>query len=167
MKYLAAISALALALSALGTPALAQPVPRPVPAQQPDVKQVKAEVIVLHATNEGKGIDPNIGDLPQLKKPPFSAYDTYKLLDRPTLTLARGQVASHKLPNDGKLNVELKDILVEKDSEKLVVGASIDQPDGKRFVEMTVTSARGGIFFVAGPAYKGGILVLAIRVGVP
>lgn len=169
MKYFAAISAFALALAAATSPALAQPVPGPPPAQAPVVASVKAEVIVLHATNDGKGIDPSLGNdkqlLKQLKKPPMSSYDSYKLLERPVLTLDRGKNVSHKLPNEGTFNVEFKDVVVEKDKTKLIVAASIDQPDGSRFVEMTVTSARGGMFFVAGPAYKGGILVLAIRLG--
>jgi len=41
-----------------------------------------AEVMVLHAANTGKGIDPRIGEMPELGNAPFSAYDSYSLLDR-------------------------------------------------------------------------------------
>lgn len=161
MKFVAAISALAIALGGLAPAAFAQPAPQPAPSQAPAIASIKAEVIILHATNEGKGIDAHIPDLPQLKKPPFSAYDTYTLVGRPVLALDRGKTASQKLPNDGRFEATFKD--VSADGQKVVIGAALFQPDGAKFVEMSVTSAPGGVFFVAGPAYKGGILVLAIR----
>ena len=62
MKY-AAIG-IALALSMVASLAWAQPA-EPKPAAE----EALAKVIVLHATNEKKGIDPRIGNMPQLQKP--------------------------------------------------------------------------------------------------
>ncbi|MGC4092422.1 MAG: hypothetical protein QM756_32005 [Polyangiaceae bacterium] len=58
-----------------------------------------AEVLVLHATNSQKGIDPRIGAMPELKKPPFSSYDSYELLDRARLPLEPKLPKTLKLPN--------------------------------------------------------------------
>src|SRR6188472_1657746 len=58
-----------------------------------------AEISVLHATNEKKGIDERIGDMPELKNPPFSSYDSYTLLDRQKLPLVKNDPKRLKLPN--------------------------------------------------------------------
>ncbi len=138
----------------------------PKPAR---VHEAKAQVIVLHATNEHEGIDPRIGDLPQLKKPPFSAYDTYKLLDRHEVPLVGSKPGKVKLPDTRVLEIELKDVLEPKKPEekpRYLIRASIAKPgQKKKFLRrLDVNAKPGEIFFVAGQAYKKGILVLGIRV---
>ncbi len=120
-----------------------------------------AEVMVLHATNSKKGIDKRIGDMPELKKPPFSSYDSYQLLRRVRLPLDKGQARTIKLPNGRVLRTKLLDILPK---EYLRVSASINQPKGKTFLPLLEVKAKvGQAFIVAGQSYKGGILVLVIR----
>src|SRR5260221_1167105 len=76
-----------------------------------DGKPVTCEVMVLHATQQpGPGsIDPQIGNVPQLTKPPFSAYNTYKLLGKGSLPLEKGKPQTHTLPNSRILQVTLQD----------------------------------------------------------
>src|SRR5689334_778429 len=72
------------------------------PKDKPKDEAAKAyavEVLVLHATNSGEGIDSKIGDMPELKKPPFSAYDSYKLLDSARLPLDKEHPQRMRLPN--------------------------------------------------------------------
>ena len=74
--------------------AIALPAPRassaPDASARPDSDQnLAAEVLILHATNEKKGIDPRIGALPELAKAPFSNYDSYRVLDRVRLPLKK------------------------------------------------------------------------------
>ena len=130
--------------------------------------QARAEIIVLHATNDHTGIDPKIGKLPELAKPPFSSYDSYKLLDRAEVQLAQGAAQQRKLPDDGQLAVTLKDVLPpEKKGEppRFSVAARIQKPGGKAFLPaLEVSAKKGEIFFVAGQTYKGGILVIGIRI---
>src|SRR4051794_30970204 len=66
-------------------------------AQAPST--VSALIMVMHATQSdgGGSIDPGIGNMPQLKKPPFSAYNTYKLLDKKVLPLEKGKPVTHSL----------------------------------------------------------------------
>lgn len=124
--------------------------------------KVKAEVMVIHAT---KGPDPGsydarIGDVSRLKEPPFSAFNTYKLLDKQTLELESGKNGSVKLPNGRSLQVSYAGLTPDNRHD---VSASISQADGNSFLKLLRVSASvGQTFFVAGQSYQGGNLVLAI-----
>lgn len=130
---------------------------------QPPAK-VTAEVMVLHATQQpGPGsIDPQIGNLPQLKRPPFSAYNTYKLISRKDLSLEKGKPQPETLANGRVLQVTLNDITQDK---RYRVAAHINQPNGKEFLRLLeVTAAPNETFFVAGQSYQNGILVIGITI---
>ncbi|MFZ5892206.1 MAG: hypothetical protein ACOY0T_14205 [Myxococcota bacterium] len=120
------------------------------------------EVLVLHATNTQKGIDPRIGAMPELKKPPFSSYDSYDLLDRARLALERQSPKTLKLANGRVLETRLLEVLGK---ELVRLSASINQPGGKEFLPLLEVKAKvGQAFIVAGQRYKQGILVLVLRV---
>ncbi len=129
---------------------------------------VSAEVIILHATNDGTGIDPKIGKMPALSQPPFSSYNSYKLLERVKLPLSKGKSSTTKLPTGRDLMVSLKDVLAAKkkgEAVRYVVTASIQKPDGNSFLPLLEVNAKAGEpFFVAGQKYKGGILVIGVKV---
>jgi hypothetical protein len=137
-------------------------------AASPAKDAVSAELVVLHATNEGKGIDPKIGKMPELAKPPFSSYNSYQLLDRSKQSISKGNASKIKLPNDGVLMVSLKDVIPAKgkdDTKRYVVSASIQKPGGNNFLPLLEVNAKAGeTFFVAGQNYKGGVLVIGIKV---
>jgi hypothetical protein len=160
LKILAGSGFALVASSASQREALAQ-----APTNSPEM--VGAEIMIMHATNEGKGIDPGIGDLPELKKPPFSSYDTYKLLEKPKLTLKKAKEQELKLPNDSKLFLTFKDVVPAKgrDPEKFAVGTRIRKPkDETDFIAIVVNSPKGKFYFVAGPKHGKGILVLGIKI---
>lgn len=122
-------------------------------------KKVNAELIVLHATNDGKGIDPSIGSMPQLKKPPFSAYDTYKLLSKSELALEMGKAKTESLPNSQDLSVVYK----EKKGQRYVLNAVVKKGSSNT-LEVSVMAKSNEVFFVAGPKHGSGILVIGIKV---
>ncbi len=132
---------------------------KPKPSDQAPV--FFAEVLVLHATNEKKGIDPRIGSMPELAKPPFSSYDSYVLLDRARPPLDKQTPGTVKLPNGRSLETRLLEVL----SPDLVrMSASINHPNGKEFLPLLEVKAKiNQPFIVAGQSYKQGILVLVIR----
>lgn len=138
------------------------------PPHQAASAAMSAEVIILHATNDGTGIDPKIGKMPALGQPPFSSYNSYKLLDRVTLPLAKGKSSTTKLPTGRELMVSLKDVIEPKrkdEPRRYLVTASIQKPDGHTFLPLLEVSAKAGEpFFVAGQNYKGGSLVIGIKV---
>jgi hypothetical protein len=65
-----------------------------------------------------------------------------------------------KLPNEGKLSLKLN----EGSGDKYDIQLSITKPGGKKFVDANVKAKKGEIFFVAGPKFRKGILVVGIRV---
>lgn len=157
MKRLFLIAAVALS-SLAGTTLQASP----ALAADPAPASVNAEIMVLHATQEGSGsIDPRIGAMPQLTKPPFSAYNTYKLLDRKTVAVERGKPSSYALPNGRTLQVGIEAL-----PDKLYkVSASINRGEAGAFLKLLeVKAAPNEPFFVAGQTYEKGVLVFAITV---
>ncbi|HEY8947076.1 MAG TPA: hypothetical protein VIM73_22685 [Polyangiaceae bacterium] len=155
------VAGLALTLSA--APAGAEPRPN---AGEKDKRSDDggffAEVMVLHATNSKKGIDPRIGPMPELGKPPFSSYDSYVLLERARLPLGKETPGSLKLPNGRTLRTRLLEVL---GADTVRLSANINQPNGKEFLPLLEVKAKlGQAFIVAGQSYKNGILVLVIRV---
>ena len=95
-------------------------------------------------------------------------YNSYKLLDRVKLPLAKGKSSTTKLPTGRELMVALKDVIDSKKKDeprKYVVTASIQKPDGNSFLPLLEVNAKPGEpFFVAGQTYKGGTLVIGIKV---
>ena len=134
----------------------------PGSSAKPDPDQsLAAEVLILHATNDKKGLDPRIGKLPELGKAPFSNYDSYQLLDRVRLPLKKEE-AVLKLPNGRTLQVRLVD---EPGPDSVRLTASINRPNGKEFLPLLEVKAHvGQAFIVAGQSHKKGILVLVIRI---
>jgi hypothetical protein len=132
------------------------------------INEVQAEVIVLHATNDGKGIDPSIGKIPALERPPFSSYNSYKLLEKYDLKLPKGEAKDKKLPDGGKLALMFKEVSRGKkkdDPTKFVVSATIEKADGKQFLPgLDVNALKGEYFFIAGQKYNGGILVIGVKI---
>jgi hypothetical protein len=133
----------------------------------------KVEIMVLHATQDPKGghIDPQVAKMPQLTQPPFSAYNSYALLDKKVLGLDAAKTADpwkgkptvpYTLVNGRVLQVTLIDTLADK---RFHVGAEINQPGGASFLKLLeVKAAPNEPFFVAGQSYNGGILVIGITV---
>jgi hypothetical protein len=123
---------------------------------------VNAEILVLHGTQvEGRGsIDPAIGHLPQLRQPPLSAYNSYRLLDRRTLTLETGRSGTYTLANGRVLQVTV----VEPTSDHgFHVKAAINQPGGNAYLKLLELTAKPNEpFFVAGQPFQGGNIILAI-----
>jgi hypothetical protein len=128
----------------------------------PAAAAYSAEVLVLHATNGDKGIDARIGDMPELKKPPFSSYKSYELLQKVRHPLDKERPRTLELPNGRVLQTKLLEVLPE---DNVRFTASINQPGGKTFLPLLEVKAKQGqSFIVAGQGYKGGILVLVIRI---
>ena len=149
----------------VATPAVAKPIARAPTALGDGAREAAklfAEILVLHATNEKKGIDRRIGEMPELTKPPFSSYDSYTLVDRGKLPLEKGVPKTLVLPNKRVLETKLLEIL---GNGSVRLSASINQPGGKEFLPLLEVKAKlGQPFIVAGQSYKNGILVLVIRV---
>jgi hypothetical protein len=155
----AALVALAAGSLVLALPlrdAQAQPPPGPPPALA-----VNADVKVLLAGQvEGRGsIDPAIGNLPQLRKPPLSAFNSFHLLDKRILSLPMGRTGAYTLPNGRVLQLTF----VEPAPDGFRVLAAITRPGGNAYLkQLNLTARPNETVFVAGQSFRGGTLVLAI-----
>ena len=142
-------------------------VPAPADSTTP-AATTKAEVMVLYASNDGSGIDKTIGDHPELKKPPFSSYNSYKQLDRFDLALTQDTASTKVLPDTNTLSVTYKGKAKESkknETPRFDVMTSIQKPDGSDVLPgLEVTAKQGEFFFVGGEKYKDGALVIGIRI---
>ena len=170
---LAVFSVLALTLAA-ARHSSAQPSPppsasasasAPTPTPAPAVTAVDAEILILHASNSGRGIDPKVRDLPQLKKPPFSSYNSYHVLGQSRVALPLGKPVDTQLPNGGLFRLSFKEALAPL---RFKLATSILQPNGKPFLPLLeVSLPYNEFFFVGAQSYtdnkQEGKLVLAVR----
>jgi hypothetical protein len=133
---------------------------QPIAVQQGAQQQASMDILVLHATNQpGPGsIAPSIANMPQLKRPPFSAYNTYTQLARQSMTLVKGTPTSYTLINGRILQITLTNVLP---GPRYEISAAINQPGGGPYINLLrVTSPPNDTFFVAGQQYQGGVLVI-------
>jgi hypothetical protein len=120
------------------------------------------ELLVLHATNQKKGIDERLRDLGELTRPPFARYDSYALLELARLPLEPHATKTHRLPNGRVLGAAL---LEAPAGDSVRLSASISEPGGHAFLPLLEVRARvGQRFIVAGQKYASGILVLVLGV---
>jgi hypothetical protein len=143
------------------SPAGAEGSGAPNRGSEPAPATLYAEVTVLHATNSRKGIDPRIGPMPELRKPPFSAYDTYVLVERTRLPLVKDRPKQLPLPNGWVLETQLG---ARVSADEVRFSAAVTKPNGREFLPLLQVKARiGQQFVVAGQRHQKGILVLVIR----
>lgn len=150
------------------------PLPSVALADQPAPKAaaeqvINTEFIILHGTNDGTGIDAKIGKMPELTKPPFSSYNSYKLLERTTSPTSKSKASVTKLPNGSTLTVTLNDVIEPKkkgEVRRYTLSATIQKPGSAAAAApiLQVHAKPGETFFVAGQNYKGGVLVIGIKV---
>ena len=142
------------------------------PMQQPRPPapaSIASEVLLLHATNDNTGIDPRIGRIPALGKPPFTAYNSYHLVARTPVPLDRGRAELFRLPNGNVLRLVYRDALVpDRPGQPLryLVAVSIHKPDGGAILPLVEYNAEpGDWFWVRSQAYQGGRLFIGIELG--
>jgi hypothetical protein len=161
---LALVAAAGIGLAPLQTGAEvgpAQPVKPAPPAS------IASEVVILRATNDDTGIDPGIGQIPALSKPPFSSYNSYHLLTRTYAMLDKDKPELVRLPTGNELRVLYKDAILPRKPGQLVryvVAASIQKPNGNAVLPLVEYNANAGEWFwVGGQAYQGGSLFIGIK----
>ena len=117
----------------------------------------KADVLVIHGTQcEKPSVDPQIGQAPPLK------YNCYRLLERKSLSLTKGQPSTTSLPDGRTFQITLTDVTTDR---RFKVSAAISQTDNKGFSKLAdITAEPNKQFHVGGFAYQGGAIVLGIRI---
>jgi hypothetical protein len=109
-----------------------------------------ADIMELQGTQTpGAGsIDPRVGNVPQLKKPPLSSYNTYKLLNRKSFPIKKGAPASYTLANGRVLQLTFTETTPDN---RFRVLTTISEPNAKDFLKkLEVVAGANELFFVAG-----------------
>lgn len=130
---------------------------------------IPSEVMVVHGTNTNSGIDPQLASFAALSKPPFSSYNSYKLLSHTAQPLARGMPSLLNLPTGRLLQLVYKDVAPPQKrgtSPRYLVAASIQSPNGgKSFLPLVEVKANPGEWFwLGGQDYQGGSLFIGIKI---
>jgi hypothetical protein len=115
----------------------------------------QCSITEVHATNEKGGIDAKLERLKaQLTQPPYSSWNTYKLLSEQTVTLERQKPKTAKLVN-GELTLLYKDKLIEEGAKARVrIAVDHDDKSGKR--SLSTVLVFGGPTSIGGKPYEGG-----------
>jgi len=133
-----------LALVTMAAPALAAPTG---PA-------IEVEVTVIHATEGGAGVAPELESLGKYLTKSFKPYTSFKRLDHQVSRLQAGGEGRLALPNQSELVYRHDGKVDGFFALHLEVGG----------LKSTVNVKDGGTFFQAGRAFDGGMIVLAIKV---
>lgn len=107
---------------------------------------------VIHGTPTG-GIDASLGSLASQLRSRFPRHSGFQQLASHRVSLTSGSSRSIGLPNGQTMTIRFNGMSGSSYS------ISVSLPGGGT----TVTAPPGGIFFVAGPPYQGGEIIVAIR----
>src|SRR5688572_28446013 len=91
-----------------------------------------ADVMALYASNSKKGVDKRIPEMEEMKKPPFSSYDSYELREEKRLPLKTGDATTMRLPIGRILQVKL--LAVKAKDQMVRISVSVNEPQGKDFL---------------------------------
>jgi hypothetical protein len=97
------------------------------------------------ASSEKKGIDSKLKKWEaKLTKPPFSGWDTFKLVGEPTVKAEKDKPVTVNLWTKGKLTLLLKEKVVAQGGKaRLRMGFEADRKDGTRFLSTVITFGTG------------------------
>jgi hypothetical protein len=133
------------------------------PAAAPAPEKIPGEVLVILAGDEEGPIDPDLSSVKALQVPPFNNYKAFKILSRAGLTLVPNQAEEIELPAARKLRITL---LERRKDGRYRVQVSINRPNKTDYLPLLEVAAQPGErFFVAGQKYKGGTILIGVRVG--
>jgi hypothetical protein len=126
-----------------------------------DGESAKCSARIIHALDEGTGIDPQITLLrPYLEKKPFAAWKHFKLLEEKELTVARSATSRFALPNGRQVALTYLDHFTAEDGDHRM-RLRFRLYDGKtEKVATTFVLDEGGLILLAGQRYENGMLVL-------
>lgn len=123
----------------------------------------KCKVFEIKASNAGKGLDKELEPLEKkLKKPPFSAWDTFELLAKHAKSIAVSSTQILTLKTGGKLSLMYRGSSSAKGKKlRLRIKFAIDDKKSKRIADGTVSLDSGDWAIVGGQTHKDGTYIVA------
>ena len=110
-------------------------------------------VTIVLASNNGSGIDGSLSSISGQLRSRFGRYNSFSRIGGHRVSLSVGSSRSLNLPNGQSMSITLQGM---NGSNYLL---SVSLPGGGG----SVTAPPGGIFFIAGPPYQGGEMIIAIQ----
>jgi len=144
-----------------GVPPTAELVPTAMAQQKKTTKAkakapaVNVQIMVVHAKEGEPYVDPKLSRLE--KHLEFLRYDNFSVLDTQRSPVVSGKATSFSIEGGRKVTINL----LEKNEKEVRLRVQMFK-EGKKLVDTTVRVKRGSTFVVAGPKYKGGMLLLPI-----
>ena len=117
------------------------------------------ELVLLHGTKADQPAIPK--DFPELANPPFNAYNHYAVLSSKTLALLKDKTATEALPDGSSLETTLRD---KEKGDKFKLEIAVKDAKGAQVSRGKYTAGRGARFMPVTLPYKGGILVVSLKV---
>ena len=135
-------------------------------AGSPGRPAVEVSVIQATRTDGSASMDPQLPDLPaHAHEQPFLRFNTFRLLDRKQLPIEPGKPVTDPLVNGRTLQVTLLDVTDRGGEKRFHLRAAIDEPGKQALLKLLEVTAGGNEpFFVGGPGFRGGTLLLEIVV---
>lgn len=115
------------------------------------------ELTLLHGTKADASAIPS--GWPELTSPPFNAYNHYAVLSTKTLALKKGNASKESLPDGSTLEATLLDT-----NPKVKVELVLKDNKGAQISKGTYSSPKGKKFLPVSTPYKGGALVVGLKV---
>ncbi len=117
------------------------------------------ELVLLHGTKADKPLLPK--DFPELTSPPWNAYNHYEVLSNKRLALLSGKTVTEPLPDGSTLETTM----LEKDkAEKYKLEIVVKDGKGAQVSKGKYSAGKGARFMPVTLPYKGGILVVSLKV---
>ncbi len=124
-------------------------------AEQGKSDKVELRVMVVHATSTGAKVDSRLQNLTKYLS--HLKYTSYELLQTHTAELGPNGKQSFAIEGGFKVTIELLSKEESKARMRVVMARGAE-----KLLDTTLSVNRNGTFIVAGPKYKGGILVLPL-----
>ena len=118
-------------------------------------KDITVEVRSIAASREGDSVDPKLKDIQGTLNVTFAGYSNFEQLGVQRVGLAPRKSKKVKLPNGSMLTLTFQGLA----GDLIKLGLGIADK-----MNTTLRVSPGSTFFQAGMRYKGGILILAIKV---
>ena len=124
-----------------------------------EAQVIQCNLLAIRASNNGGGIDPSLNNYKvQLKRPPFSAFKSFRLIKKQILTLhLKRKVNFVTISGNVRGSLTFERIKGRFLNLRLVLFK------GKKELLRTLVSVlKGKPFFIAGPSIRGGTLIMGI-----
>lgn len=115
------------------------------------------ELTMLHGTKASTSAIPS--GWPELNKPPFDAYNHYDVLSTKTLALKKGTATKESLPDGSALEATLIET-----APKVKIELVLKDSKGAQVSKGTYSSPKGKKFLPVSTPFKGGALVVGVKV---